>query len=203
MADAIEPGRDAGDGTLAIGDVTFGCAWNLRGDSRDEAFASVASRTLGIALPSAPMSSVSTGAATLLWLGPRSSLFVSDETPASDDFESARRAVNDAGGALFDVSASYVGWRVSGATAARVLNRACPLDFHPRMFAAAQCAQSLLGHVPALFHKPGDAPSFVVLVARSFAADALHVLCASAQSDGYRIVEASRFAGGDRALRGR
>ena len=78
--------------------------------------------------------------------------------------------------------------------AARVLNRACPLDFHPRALAAGQCVQSLLGHINALLHKPADGPSFVVLVARSFAADAFHTLREAAHADGYRIAEPSRFS---------
>lgn len=185
--------RASGDGPFEIGDVMFGRAWNVRGDPRHEPFVSVVSRALGVALP-APMTSTQGSGTALLWLGPRSWLHVGDEAATMDDCESARAAVNHAGGALFDVSASYVGWRVSGAGTARVLNRACPLDFHPRTFAAGQCAQSLLGHVNALFYKPGDGASFVVMVARSFAADGFHTLREAAQADGYRIAEPSRFS---------
>jgi sarcosine oxidase subunit gamma len=183
---------DAGD-VLAIGDVTFALAWNVRGDPGDEAFVSGTSRALGPTLPLAAMTGSRTDAATLLWLGPRSWLYVSDVTSTPDEFEPARRAVNAVGGALFDVSASYVGWHVSGALAARVLNRACPLDFHPRAFAPGQCAQSLLGHINALFYKPGEDQSFVVMVARSVASGALHVLREAARSDGYRLVEPRSF----------
>ena len=174
MADI--PGSDAGDARLAIADVTFARAWNVRGDPRNDAFASEASRALGLALPLAAMTSTCKEPATVLWLGPRSWLYVDDVASAPGAFEQARRAVNAAGGALFDVSANYVSWRVSGTSAARVLNRACPLDFHPRSFAKGACAQSVLGHINALFYKPGEDPSFVVMVARSFASDALHVL---------------------------
>lgn len=186
--------RASANGLLEIGDVVFGRAWNLRGDPRHEPFVSAVSRALGIALPHAPMTSTRGDGTTLLWLGPRSWLHVGDEAATMDDCESVRAAMNAAGGALFDVSASYVGWRVSGADAARALNRACPLDFHPRAFAAGHCAQSLLGHVNALFHKPGDGASFVVMVARSFAADAFHTLRETAHADGYRVAESRRFS---------
>lgn len=186
--------RASAENLLEIGDVVFGRAWNVRGDPRNEAFAAAVSRALRVALPHAPMTSTQAAGATLLWLGPRSWLLVGDEAATVDDCESTRVAVNAAGGALFDVSASYVGWRVSGAAAARVLNRACPLDLHPRAFAPGRCAQSLLGHVNALFYKPGDGPSFVAMVARSFAADAFHTLCEAAHADGYRIAEPSRFS---------
>lgn len=185
--------RASAEGLLDLGDVVFGHAWNVRGDPRREPFVAAVSRALGVALP-APMTSTRASGATLLWLGPRSWLHVGDEAATMDECESARAVVNAAGGALFDVSASYVGWRVWGAAAARVLNRACPLDLHRRAFPAGQCAQSLLGHVNALFYKPGDGASFVVMVARSFAADAFHTLREAAQADGYRLAEPSRFS---------
>ena len=88
----------------------------------------------------------------------------------------ARCAFRAAGGALFDVSASYVGWRVAGERAARVLNRLVPLDLDPRVFVPGSCAQSVLGRLGATLYRPGDAPAFVVLVARSYADDALHAI---------------------------
>ena len=191
MTDRVFTGGAHDD--LQIGELVFGHAWNLRGDPRHAAFVSAAPRVLGVPLPNAPLTSTRTNAVTLLWLGPRSWLRVGGEASTPDDYESARRAMNAVGGALFDVSASYVGWRVSGATVARVLNRACPLDLDPRAFEPGRCAQSLLGHVTALFHRPDDAPSFVVMVARSFAADALHALREAAKSDGYRMAEPTAF----------
>ncbi len=82
---------------------------------------------------------------------------------------------------------------VAGADAARALNRGCPLDFDPRAFPAGGCAQSVLGHIGALFHKPGEAPAFVVMVARSFADDARDFLIASAATGGYRLAAAVPF----------
>ena len=191
MIDAPTDGSP--DSPLAIGEVTFGRAWNLHGDPRNAVFVTGAAQALGAALPLAPLTSAPGEAATLLWLGPRSWLCIGGDAATLVDFDAARRSVNRAGGALFDVSASYVGWRLSGGGAARALNRACPLDFHPRAFAAGGCAQSVLGHVNALFHRPGDAASFVVLVARSFAADALHALCEAARTERYRIAEPTPF----------
>jgi sarcosine oxidase, subunit gamma len=191
MTDRVFTGGAHDD--LQIGEIVIGHAWNLRGDPRHEAFVSAAPRVLGVPLPQVPLTSTRTNAVTLLWLGPRSWLHVGREAPISHDYEPARRAVNAAGGALFDVSASYVGWCVSGATVVRVLNRTCPLDLDPRAFEPGRCAQSLLGHVTALFHRPDDAPSFVVMVARSFAADASHALREAAKSDGCRITDPTGF----------
>src|SRR4029079_16315092 len=82
----------------------------------------------------------------LLWLGPRAWLHIASVSPGPLHLDTARRRITAAGGALFDLSASYVAWSICGALAGRVLNRSCPLDFHADAFATGQCAQSLLGN---------------------------------------------------------
>ena len=73
---------------------------------------------------------------------------------------------------------------MTGPRATTVLAKGCPLDFHPRAFPADTCAQSLFGHVNALFIKHDDAPTFTMLVARSYARDVFHALAeAAAQYD--------------------
>jgi heterotetrameric sarcosine oxidase gamma subunit len=157
--------------------LEIGVGWNLRGDPRAPAFVAASERTLGLALPTQPGASASAAdagqgrqlAPLLLSLGPTSWLFVATSPASLPDFEPARKAINAAAGALFDVSASHVGWSITGTHAARVLNCACPLDFDPRSFAVGHCAQSLLGHVAATFYRPA-ASTFIVMVSRSFAA---------------------------------
>jgi len=167
-------------------------AWNLRGDARNAAFASDVGRLLG-SLPMEPLTSSRRDDGVLLWLGPRSWLFVTGASSSERDFDATRRAINAAGGALFDVSASYVGWSIDGEHAARVLNRECPLDLRPGAFPAGHCAQSLLGHIAAVIYRPGEAPSFVVMVARSFAADAWHLLQTIASTEGHAVDGAVDF----------
>jgi hypothetical protein len=65
--------------------------------------------------------------------------------------------------------------------------KVCPLDFHPRAFAAGTCAQSLIGHVNALFVKHDDTPAFTVMVARSYARDVWHSLLDAAAQYGVEI----------------
>lgn len=165
-------------------------AWNVRGNAAHPAFVAAVSDLFGMALPVRPNSSAVRGDRrlqdsaglptrvddTLLWLGPSSWLFVGSGGTNPLDFDVTRVALNEAGGALFDVSASYVAWAVSGEDAARVLNRGCPLDLDASVFRPGHCAQSLLGHVAALFHRPDAASTFTVMVARSFAADVRHAL---------------------------
>ena len=95
--------------------------------------------------------------------------------------------MNAAGGALFDVSASRVAWTMSGPRAADVLAKGCPLDFHPRAFAAGSCAQSVFGHVNALIDRRDDDPTFTMMVARSFARDVWHSLVGAAAQYGVDV----------------
>ncbi len=114
--------------------------------------------------------------------------------PRLGDFAGARDALNAAGGALFDVSASRVAYVIDGSRAVDVLAAGCPLDFDPRVFGAGQCRQSLYGRVPALFYRHGETPACTMLVARSFARDVWHSLCATAAPYGYTVRATSQFA---------
>ena len=176
---------------ITLAESRLGQVWNVRGNPAQRSFVSEAERALGLPLPLQSNTSARADDSALLWLGPTSWLLIAGPGSLRDDFDMARRALNAAGGALFDVSASYVAWRVSGAAAGRVLNRSCPLDLHPRAFPTGRCAQSMLGHINALFYKPWERSEFIVMVARSFSADAWRDLCASAASEGYRLPPAA------------
>ena len=178
---AALPGNP-GAAVVTLHDAHFTLAWNIRGNPARSSFVSEAERLLGLALPLQPNTSTRVDETALLWLGPRSWLLLAATGSAWNGFEVTRNALNAAGGALFDVSASYVGWVVSGSAAACALNKGCPLDLHPRAFPAGHCAQSMMGHIAALFYRPDESPTFTVLVARSFAADAWADLSASAAS---------------------
>ena len=86
------------------------------------------------------------------------------------------------------MSASRVAYRVRGPHAATVLAKSCPLDFHPDVFPAGGCAQSMFGHVNALFYRQDAAPTFLMLVARSLARDVWRRLCTSSAQYGYDVV---------------
>jgi sarcosine oxidase subunit gamma len=182
----------ADEARVTLGDFDLARAWNVRGDPAQAAFVAAAGTVLGLALPLQPTTSACAGGAALLWLGPRSWLHVVTGHAPDDDFDAARKAINAAGGALFDVSSSYVAWTIAGEAAARVLNRGCPLDLHPAAFESGRCAQSVFGHVNALIYRPDERTAFVVMVARSLAADAWARLVECAASDGYRASAAPR-----------
>ncbi len=62
---------------------------------------------------------------------------------------------------------------------------------------AGTCAQSVFGHVNALFYRHDARRRSRVLVARSFARDAWQSLCASAAQYGYDVLRTSEFPAAD------
>ncbi|MEP6998147.1 MAG: sarcosine oxidase subunit gamma family protein [Betaproteobacteria bacterium] len=182
------PGHYGAAGSaIVLGEATITSAWNVQGEVESSPFSAAAQRIAGIALPVATNTTSKGEGVVALWLGPASWLVVTGAAALPRDFTGARDALNAAGGALFDVSASRIAYTIAGARAADVLSSGCPLDFHPRAFGAGQCRQSLFGRVPALFYRHGDAPACTVLVARSFARDTWRALCAAAAPYGYTV----------------
>ena len=188
------------DDAVTLGEVLLSLAWNVRGNPAHSPFVSAAERLLGLPLPLEPNTSTRSAGKTVLWLGPRSWLLVAGPALRRNEFDVTRTALNTAGGALFDVSSSYVGWMIAGAGAARALNRSCPLDLHPSAFPAGRCAQSMLGHVNALLYRMDERPAFIMMVARSLAVDAWRDLCESAGTEGYKVVPSSPFDADTRAI---
>jgi len=186
--DAMRPGHHGAAGSgVTIGEASIAAAWNIQGDPARASFVDEVRRGFDIALPTSPNTIAVSAERTAIWLGPRSWLLASGGESSLVDYIQKHDAINAAGGALVDVSASRVAWTVSGPRAADVLAKGCPLDFHSRAFSAGACAQSLIGHVNALFVKHDDAPTFTVMVARSFARDILHALVESAAQYGFDV----------------
>lgn len=186
--DSAQSGHYGAPGSgVAFTEATIAAAWNIQGNAARAAFSDEIQRSFGVALPVAPNTVAKADAITTLWLGPMSWLLVAGGASPLVDFNPKRDALNVAGGALFDLSAGRAAWTISGPHAATVLAKGCPLDFHPRAFVPGTCAQSLLGQVNALFVKENEAPTFTVMIARSFARDVLHALRESAAQYGYEV----------------
>lgn len=157
---------------ITFTDVPIAAAWNVQGDASRADFTDQVSRQFSIALPIVPNTTARNEALLAFWLGPRSwLLFAESASSPLADFIEKRDALNAARGALFDLSASRVAYRLAGKRATDVLATGCPLDLHPRAFPASHCAQSVFGRVNVLLYKSDNAPTFTILVARSFAHD--------------------------------
>ncbi len=188
-------GNDTVGVTLA--EVPIATAWNIQGNPADELFLAEVRRQFEVGLPLAPNTAARGPVWTALCQGPTSWLLCAGAdaagAPARTGSSARRDALNAAGGALFDLSASRVAFKIEGRHAASVLAKGCPLDFHPRTFPAGACAQSLLGHVNVLVYRPDATPSFVAMVARSYAFDVWQGLCRSAAQYGYDVVAPVRW----------
>jgi heterotetrameric sarcosine oxidase gamma subunit len=195
---ATLPGHFGADATgVALSEVTIAAAWNVQGDPARASFTGGVAQRFGVPLPLVSNTTKRGNALLALWLGPRSWLLVdgtSAQPLALRDFLPARDTLNAFGGALFDVSASRVAFRIQGPLAATVLAKSCPLDFHPDVFPVGGCAQSLFGRVNALFYRQEAAPAFVMLVARSLARDTWRLLCRSSAQYGYDVAAPRPFA---------
>jgi sarcosine oxidase subunit gamma len=188
MPSWAQPGHHgAAESGVTIAEATIAAAWNVQGDPAHAPFVAEAQRVFSVAFPIAPNTFAKSPELTALWLGPSSWLLIAGGASPLVDIRASRDALNAVGGALFDVSGSRVAWTLSGSRAAAILAKSCPLDFHPRAFAAGTCAQSLFGHVNALFVKHDDAPTFTLMVARSYARDVWHMLCDSAAQYGFDV----------------
>lgn len=190
-----QPGRygAAGPTQLTLQRVATGTVWNLQGAVDNPAFVAQATSLWGIGMLPTPHRVVSSATYRLFWIGPKSWLVFSLHPHTTDDaaprlvFADSLNRLNAAGGALFDVSDSRVGWAVRGPRALDLLASACPLDLHHDGFAPDSCAQSLFGHVAALYHRQADG-DFTVCVARSFAEDVWAAICSSAAQYGYQVL---------------
>ena len=192
---SMAPGHYGAAGSaVLLSNATIATAWNVQGDAASASLVAEVQRIAAVALPSAPNTASKGDGVVALWLGPQSWLLVAADASALGDFTGTRDALNAAGGALFDVSASRVAYVMEGPRAADVLAAGCPLDFDPRVFSAGQCRQSLYGRVAALFYRHDQPPACTVLVARSFARDVWHALCTAAAPCGYAVRADKPFA---------
>jgi sarcosine oxidase subunit gamma len=103
----------------------------------------------------------------VLWMGPEEWCLLG----GPDGLEqSVADACGDGLHHLADVTEGRAVFAVEGAAAADLLAKGCSLDFHPRVFAAGTCAQSLLAQLRVLIERPTEAPLFNLIVDRTFQA---------------------------------
>jgi len=167
-----EPGAAPG---VLMGERPFRGLVNLRGPAGETAFAAAVEEALGVALPVEPNTVASTDGRHVLWLGPDEWWVVTpDDGPAMAD--KLRAALANQRAAVTDVSESRTCIHVRGPHARDLLAKGCPLDLHPRVFAAGQCAQSLCAKAAITLHQVADdgddaesGPAYDLYVLNSFA----------------------------------
>ncbi len=154
---------------------------NLRLDPADESAMNAFADAFCFVLPVAPNTSAGNGEARALWLGPDEWWLVvpgpgSDPGPEAGPelADKLRAALADGFAAVTEVGEGRTCIRIAGPKARALLQKGCPLDFHPRAFGAGACAQTLLAKATVAIHLSADesvaeGPVFEVYVLRSFA----------------------------------
>ena len=142
---------------------------NLRGDSGDEAFQAGVERVVGARAPVAPNTVARAGERAITWLGPDEWLVVSSPETREGVADRLEEALSGLHVAVNDISSGQTIIRLRGPRARDLLSKGCPLDFHPRVFEAGQCAQSHIGKSNALIIQVDDEPTYDIIVRRSFA----------------------------------
>ena len=141
---------------------------NLRGNPGDEQFLQAVQATLGQPLPTIA-NTFTVGEDTIYWLGPDEWLLATGPGKESGIAEHLGKSLSGQCYSLVDVTGDQVLLRLGGSHAREVLAKGCTLDLHPRAFKAGQCAQTTLAKTSMLIALIDDAPTFDIIVRRSFA----------------------------------
>ena len=155
-----------GEAGVALGERALPHIVDLRGDAKDEGFAGAIESAIGCALPVEPNTVATNGDVTALWLGPDEWWIVSH---GDDVAEQLRAALAEIRCAITVVGDSRACIRIAGPHAHTVLQKGCPLDFHPRAFAPGRCAQSHVAKASVLIYRLDTDSTFDIYVLRSFA----------------------------------
>ncbi len=162
---------------IAMGERPHRGMVNLRLDPGNAEATAAFESAFGFALPAAANTSAGDADTIALWLGPDEWwLVVPGPEPEAGPAlaEKLRAALTGHFAAVTEVGESRTCIRVSGPRARAVLQKGCPLDFHPRVFQTATCAQSCLAKATVLIYLGADesvteGPIFDIYVLRSFA----------------------------------
>ena len=153
-----------------IREVPFLAQLNLRVDPTDASALAAAAGVLGFGLPVEPNGVSGSGAVAALWLGPDEWLVVASPGKGEDLEQRLGRALGGSFRALVDVSASRTTLELCGPSARAALESGCPIDLHPRVFRAGQCAQTLVARASVILWQLTEEPRYRLLVRPSFAA---------------------------------
>ena len=171
--------------SVTLGEVPFVNMLNIRGNAADPQFADAVQRVTGLALPVQANTTTLGAAGQLLWLGPDE--WVLKLPPGGSQYQIAgpleavesalRTALAGQHVSLVTVGHGFTTLTVRGAGAGALLARGCPLDFHPRAFAAGAVAQTHVAKAGATIVCLAAGSHFELTVRRSFADYLFRWLC--------------------------
>jgi len=154
-----------GGAGVAMAERRFPGILNLRGTP--EGLSGPIEAAFGFALPTEPNTTASKDEVSVFWLGPDEWWLLGPE--ATSLAARLNEALDGIACAVTQVGESRTCIRVAGPHARDLLAKGCPLDLHPRAFAAGSCAQSRLAKADVLVHQVDDKPTYDLYGLRSFA----------------------------------
>ena len=171
--------------SVTLGELAFTDMLNIRGNAADAGFVSAVQNATGLPLPLVANTASLGATGQLLWLGPDewvlklppSGPHYQHPSPAEAMETTLRSALVGQHVSLVPVGHGFTTLTVQGAAAADLLSRGCPLDFHPRAFAAGAVAQSHVAKAGATIVCLAVGTHFELTVRRSFADYLFRWLC--------------------------
>ncbi len=171
--------------SVTLGELAFTDMLNIRGNAADAGFVSAVQNATGLPLPLIANTASLGATGQLLWLGPDewvlklppSGPHYQHPSPAEAMETTLRSAMVGQHVSLVPVGHGFTTLTVQGAAAADLLSRGCPLDFHPRAFAAGAVAQSHVAKAGATIVCLAVGTHFELTVRRSFADYLFRWLC--------------------------
>jgi sarcosine oxidase subunit gamma len=143
---------------------------NLRCDPADSGLTAAVEGALECNLPRiANTFNAARAGHKVLWLGPDEWLVLTPEGLEGTLAQSLRCAAGDRFATVIELGSGQTVIEISGERAREVIAKGCPLDLHPRTFGPGRCAQSRLARALVTLAQLDDAPTFELIVRRSFA----------------------------------
>lgn len=140
---------------------------NLRGNPANADFVTAVEEVLDQSLPVAP-NTVSVGAHRVFWLGPDEWLVVAAVEQAPTVVGRLHEVTTQFHASVNDISGGQIAMLLDGSGARRILAKGCTLDLDASVFPVGACAQSGLAKAGVLLALLDDAPTFMIVVRRSF-----------------------------------
>lgn len=153
---------------VRLTETALGGALNLRLSAGNEFAANAAATALGVRLPT-PNTWTAGTAGAILWQAYDEWLILTADGKQRAVEASLRTALAGTHFALTDVSDLRVALRIEGAEARDVLQKGCAVDLHPRVFTNTTCVTAALARVRVTLRQLSAAPSYEILVERSYA----------------------------------
>lgn len=141
---------------------------NLRGDPLDPVFCRSVEHALNVALPTQACSTAHDAQTRIVWAGPDDWFVISAKFTPAALCALLREHLQGLHTAVTDVTSGYRVLRLRGNRLREALAQGCPLDLHPQAFKVGQSAGSVYFKASVWLWQTDDAPTFEMLVRRSF-----------------------------------